>query len=131
VLSYRSTVGVLQTRIEKGKPTLAKPMLQQRVGQLYLITLGYFPRGRKAPPAVSPTLPAPLRDGEELTRRLHEDLTALDHAAAAAEALFGNRRCASHIVMGPLSPQQWRKFHLVHGEHHIKQIRKIRQDHLV
>jgi len=45
VLSYRSTVGVLQTRIDKGKPTLAKPMLQQRVGQLYLITLVISRRG--------------------------------------------------------------------------------------
>ncbi len=30
-------------------------------------------------------------------------------------------------VLGPLNIDQWRKFHLVHGEHHLKQIAAIRK----
>ena len=131
LLSYRSTVGVLQTRIDKGRATLAKPTLQQWLGQFSLITLGYFPKGWMAPAEVSPTLPSELRSGDDLKRQIHEDLEALDLVASTAQGMFGRRRCASHMAMGPLSAQQWRKFHLVHGEHHIKQIRGIRQDHFV
>jgi hypothetical protein len=31
-------------------------------------------------------------------------------------------------VLGPLSMQQWRKFHLIHGRHHLKQIARIRAE---
>jgi hypothetical protein len=43
LLSYRSTIGVVQVRLDKGTPTQAKPSLQQRVGQFGLISLGRFP----------------------------------------------------------------------------------------
>ncbi len=131
LMSFRTTTAVIQVRIDKGSPTLAKPMLRQKMAQVSLIAMGYFPRGRKAPSAVSPAFPASLRTGEELTRKVHEELSALDTASDKAEEMFGGIRCVSHIVMGPLSIPQWRKFHLVHGEHHVKQIRRIRQDHQV
>jgi hypothetical protein len=129
LLSYRSTVTVIKVRLEKGKPTQARPSLQQRIGQFGLIEMGYFPRGRKAPAQVCPTLPASLRNGEELTRRVHEELAVMAEVLAQGEGLFGSRRFASHAVLGPLSARQWRGFHLVHGRHHIKQIRTIRQNH--
>ncbi len=132
LLSYRSTAAVLQTRVDKGSATRASPSLQQRVGQLVVITLGRFPRGRLAPAEVAPPMrPTSLRDGAELTRRIKDDLVAMDTAAQSAEALFGSRRSASHLVLGPLSVQQWRKFHLVHGRHHVQQVRRIRQDYQV
>jgi hypothetical protein len=28
--------------------------------------------------------------------------------------------------LGPLTGAQWRKFHLVHGRHHARQIRQLR-----
>jgi hypothetical protein len=31
-------------------------------------------------------------------------------------------------VLGPFSIEQWRKFHLVHGRHHVKQIRQRRAE---
>jgi hypothetical protein len=33
------------------------------------------------------------------------------------------------MILGPLTIRQWRKFHLIHGRHHIKQIRAIRAAH--
>jgi hypothetical protein len=32
-----------------------------------------------------------------------------------------------HPILGPLTGGQWRKFHLVHGLHHVKQIRRLRE----
>jgi hypothetical protein len=129
LLTYRSTVDLVQTRLAKGTPTKNAPSALQRVGQFGLITIGFFPPGRQSPEAVSPKLPASLRTGEELTRRMREEVLSLDASLAEAATMFGERRFASHLVLGPLSAAQWRKFHLVHGRHHVKQIRQIRRDH--
>ena len=129
LLSYRSTTEVLRTRIEKGRPTQAGPRLGQRLGQFFLIRLGFFPPGRKAPAAVSPPLPASPLNGDELMLLVAGDLAALKNATEQAERLFGKKRCASHFVLGPLGVEQWEKFHLVHGLHHVRQIRQIRRSH--
>ncbi len=127
-LTWRSTVPVIQARIEKRSPTRARATFQQRMGQFGILKLGRFPYGRSSPAAVSPTLPASLRSGEELSARIQADLLQLDQVTEWAEALFGNRRAASHLILGPLSMQQWRRFHLIHGLHHVKQIIDIRRD---
>jgi hypothetical protein len=128
LLTYRSTVALVQVRLDKGAPTKAKPSVAQRVGQFTLIDLGFFPPGRQAPAAVCPTLPASLRTGEELTGRLRQDVRALDEVLTRAQAVFGAEPFASHIILGPLSATQWSKFHLVHGRHHVRQIHRIRKD---
>jgi hypothetical protein len=33
------------------------------------------------------------------------------------------------MVLGPLSINQWSRFQLIHGEHHVKQILAIRDAH--
>ncbi len=49
---------------------------------------------------------------------------------AIAEQLFGSRRrSVRHMILGPLSLAQWRRFHLVHGRHHIRQIAAIRAEY--
>jgi hypothetical protein len=30
------------------------------------------------------------------------------------------------VILGPLTGAQWRKFHLVHGRHHVKQVLHLR-----
>ncbi len=121
-LTYRSTVEVFDRRIKRGTPTLARPSLSQHLARTVICTCGYFPGGWKAPPAVSPPPPESLRSGEDLLRFFHQDLDALDQAAARAEALFGTRRAITHQQLGPLSVLEWRRFHLVHGRHHLRQI---------
>jgi hypothetical protein len=39
---------------------------------------------------------------------------------------FRGRAIVEHPILGPLTAGQWRKFHLVHGMHHVKQIRRLR-----
>lgn len=128
LLSYRSTLALVEVRLGKGTPTQAKPSAAQRLWQFGLIRLGYFPSGGKAPAAVCPDLSAPWLTGTELSRQVHEDLAALADALDKAECIFGDQRFASHVILGPLSAPQWRKFHLIHGMHHIRQMRQILQE---
>jgi hypothetical protein len=127
--TYRGSIPAIQARIEKGSGTRAKPTFRQRLGQLLIITLGHFPRGRVAPAAVSPPRPTTTRDGAELAQNVGAELARMDEVTARGEEIFGTRRAVSHIILGPLSMQQWRRFHMVHGLHHVHQIRDIRRDH--
>lgn len=130
LMSYAGSEAALSARIEKRASTKAVPSPRQRLGQFTLITLGYFPNGYQAPAMVTPDPSSPAADGEQLARTVSERLNRLDQLCDEAETLFGrSNRCASHRVLGPLSIDQWRRFQLIHGEHHIKQIAAIRRAH--
>jgi hypothetical protein len=127
LLTYQVTCTNFETRIAKATPTKATPTVPQRLGQLALLNIGYFPRSRKAPPMVCPGIltAAPL-SGPDLAAQLNETLTRMDTLIAQAETLFGPRtRAISHQVLGPLTSRQWTRFHLVHGLHHLAQIEHI------
>ena len=127
MLTYSATVDVVESRIAKGRPTQAKPSLMQRCGQVYVMHLGYFPRGVRAPEAVVPPTGLVAETGDELAARAVERLWQMDAVLAEASLLFGDRkRSVSHIILGPLSLAQWRRFHVVHGLHHISQIQATR-----
>lgn len=101
--------------------------MRQRAAQWLVLGVGYFPSGVKAPVGVMPGVVEVALSGEELTERAREALERLDRLAVEAERLFGRGRSVSHGVLGPLHVMQWRRFHLVHGEHHLKQVRAIRR----
>lgn len=130
LLTYSSTEETVAARLAKGRPTRSKPGLMQQISQYTVIRLGYFPRGRKAPQLVTPPAETgtPL-SGEELAHRVREQLLHLHELCNDAEKAFGEKQCASHHVLGPLSAAQWRRFHLIHGEHHARQILAIRKEH--
>jgi hypothetical protein len=128
LLTYRSTETYFEARIAKGRPTLATPSLWQRVSHGAVFSLGYFPQGRKAPQDVAP-IDSPARSAKELKAAIYDQLHRLDQISETAESLFGAKGRLTHQVLGPLTLQQWRQFHLAHGTHHIKQIIAIRRDH--
>jgi hypothetical protein len=129
LLTYSATETTISVRLEKRTPTRVKPSTLQHFSQYTLIRLGYFPRGRKAPAMVAPSPTTHPLSGEELTESVDEHLMQLDAIFHEGEDLFGSGRCASHMVLGPLSIPQWRRFQLIHGEHHVKQILAIRKGH--
>ena len=129
--TYRGSIPAIHARVDKRSATRAKPTLRQRFGQFMIIKLGRFPNGRVAPAAVSPTLPTTVQSGDELAAKVSAELRKLDEVTARGEHLFGERRAVSHIILGPLSMRQWRRFHLIHGLHHIKQIQAIRREHSI
>lgn len=128
LLSYGASAGVVRERLLKRKPTKAIPTVQQRLGQWMLIGLGYFPAGRKSPASVTPSVPLVLQSGEELAGKVNRALEEFDGLTREGERVLGTGRAASHLVLGPLSMAQWRRFHLVHARHHLQQVGRIRRE---
>jgi len=126
ILTYQSSSAVFRERLAKGRPTQSQPKPYQRVQQFFVCRFGYFPTGRPAPPGVTPASSAsePL-GGDALAARLQSELQSMAEILVACEEQFGEKRFATHQVLGPISAQQWRKFHVVHGTHHLKQLRSI------
>src|SRR5882757_4759696 len=132
LLTYSSTETAINARLTKRTPTRARPTLTHRVFQIAVTRCGYFPTGRKAPEMVTPQPTTHPLSGDDLTQATAEHLSRLDLLFTEAEALFGpGSQCANHAVLGPLNINQWRKFQLIHGEHHLKQIVAIRKAHHV
>ena len=129
--TYRGSIPAISARVDKRSATRSKPNLRQRLAQFFIIGLGRFPNGRLAPAVVSPSSPITVQSGDELAAKVSSELKKLDDVTSRGEHLFGDRRAVAHIVLGPLSMQQWRRFHLIHGRHHLKQIRNIRKDHSI
>jgi DinB superfamily len=132
LLTYSSTETAINARLSKRTPTRARPTLTQRVFQIAVTRCGYFPTGRDAPEIVTPQPTTHPLSGEDLAHATAEHLARLDLLFTEAETLFGPAsQCATHAVLGPLNIDQWRKFQLIHGEHHLKQIAAIRKAHRV
>jgi hypothetical protein len=130
LLTYSSTETAINARLAKRTPTRATPTLTHRVFQIAVTRCGYFPTGREAPEIVTPQPTTHPLSGNDLAQAAAERLAHLDQLFTEAETLFGSAiQCASHAVLGPLNFPQWRRFHLVHGEHHLKQIAAIRKAH--
>ena len=89
-----------------------------------LIGLGYFPRGRKSPERVAPS---GNWTGEHAVKTIHQELANLMEAQAKVEKTFSRMKFLDHPVLGPLTPEQWARFHYVHARHHMKQIATLRQ----
>jgi hypothetical protein len=129
-LTYLATVVAVEARIARGTPTRARPSLLQRAAQLTVTRVGFFPRGRRAPPPVCPASTLPSASGGAVGAALATQITRMDAQLTQAEQTFGSRRRSiSHMILGPLSIAQWRRFHLIHGRHHIRQIEAIRREH--
>jgi len=122
-LTYTGTVKGFERVLHEGKPLARTPMLKDRMRTFVVTGLGHLPEGRKAPERTQPR--GMLAD--EVRREIGPRISAMDEVIAQCEARFGKRtRVLDHPILGPLTARQWRKFHWVHGQHHVKQIRKLR-----
>ena len=127
LLTYTMSETALNARLTKGRPTQARSTAFQRIQQFAVCNYGYFPHGRKAPEMVTPPPTAHPLSGNELSTATHDHLTHLDILCSECEQRFGTAQFAAHNVLGPLNVNQWRRFQLAHGRHHLKQIAAIRQ----
>lgn len=124
-LTYSGTATALQRCLQSERPTITPPSGRQRVAGFVVTRLRYMPPGRQAPAIVVPKGAAP----ETVLADVRRNLAAADEAISRCEAQFGaGIKIANHPILGPLTAQQWRTFHLVHGRHHMKQIARIRAE---
>lgn len=122
-LTYTGTIKGFERVEREGKPLGRTPTLRDRARTIVVTELGYMPRGRKAPERTRPQgMPA-----EEVVKEIGQRIAAMDELIAQCETRFGRQvRVLDHPILGPLTARQWRKFHWVHGRHHVKQIWRLR-----
>jgi hypothetical protein len=119
--SYGTTAKMLELSMGAGIPQVRDAKIPELLKKLLVVKVGVFPSGAKSPAMVTPKGdPGPVA----LARAL-ANLERLDAAIAAAEEMWGSRKpIAMHPILGPLTPGEWRKFHYIHGRHHLAQIRE-------
>jgi hypothetical protein len=126
VMTYRSTSDLLRKRMDAGQPVEDLKTLTQRVLQWVVIGRGFFPRGAKAPEFTLPDRAGwAAKTGAELVEELRAGLAEMDGVLVACEAKFGKAPVGTHFIFGPLTGAQWRRFHRVHGLHHLKQVKAL------
>jgi hypothetical protein len=123
LLTYSGTVRGFKRCLQSDRPIATSPAWKHQLSTLVVLKLQYFPKGRQAP---APTRPkgAPA---EVVLPAIQENITAMDEAIRACERKFGNRvKLVDHPILGPLTADEWRKFHWLHARHHARQIRRLR-----
>jgi Protein of unknown function (DUF1569) len=123
-LTYTGTIKGFQKVMQAGKPLATQASITHHVRTFVVVGLGHMPTGRKAPAVAQPRgLPA-----EKVLNEVGTKLVAMDAILAESEARFGRQvHLLDHPILGPLTASQWRKFHLVHGRHHRKQLLRLRK----
>jgi hypothetical protein len=87
--------------------------------------MGYFPSGREAPERALPRGMA----AEKVLAEVGPQIERMEELIGKCEAQYGRRvKLLDHPVLGPLTGHEWRKFHWVHGRHHMKQIQRLREN---
>ena len=122
-LTYTGAIKGCERCLQEGRPLARTPTLRDRISATVVTGFGFMPGGRKAPERSMPRGMAP----QEVVNAIGTALLAMDEAITRCEARFGKRtKLMDHPILGPLTTWQWRKFHWVHGRHHVKQIRRLR-----
>jgi len=128
VLTWRNTGALMDRYLERNSPTQRRPNLKHRALQLLVIRCGGFPRGVQAPePVVPGKTEMAAMTGDELSAWMKTELESLDAKLDKCCQLFGKQPFAAHFIFGPLTADQWRRFHFVHGRHHLAQLKRIRK----
>jgi hypothetical protein len=122
-LTYTGTIKGFERVMTSGKPLASRATIEQRLRSLVVVGLGRMPSGLEAPAIVQPKgLPA-----DKVRNEITAKLVAMDEIITQAEERFGPRvYLLNHPILGPLTARQWRKLHLVHGRHHLKQLVQLR-----
>ncbi len=119
--TYKGTNYGINKCLEKGTPLVSPATLKHRVGTFLICNLGYLPGGFKAPERASPQgMPV-----EEVVQAIFPEIRLMEAGLANLVSKFGEKtKVLDHPLIGPLTAEQWRKFHLAHGRHHARQIRE-------
>ena len=118
-LTFGTTARVMQKCLTQGKPLATSPTVKQRLAQVVVLNCNFIPHGRPAPKQVVPS----GIGGAEARDLIFSNLEKMDQAFAQCEQRFGGKvKIADHPVLGAIPLSGWRKFHVLHTRHHMKQI---------
>jgi hypothetical protein len=120
-LTYTGTIKGFERFVAAGQAQTATATWAQRRSKLVVLGMSYLPSGREAPQFTRPKgLPV-----EKVRTEIEAKIAEMDAAIALAETKMSGGKLLDHPILGPLTGAEWRKFHLVHGLHHVKQIWKL------
>ena len=120
-LTYTNTIRGIAKCLDGGAPLATRATFKHRVKTFVVTGLGYLPEGAKAPERAVPRGMALEEVREKLTGEIQRMAAGLDDC----ERRFGaNTKIMDHPVLGPLTANEWRKFHWLHGRNHARQIRQ-------
>ncbi len=118
-ITFYGTGRALQKCLATGQRRATRPSFRQRLAVLLVIELGHFPSGLQAPAGTTPK----GLSGEAALEAARRNLVEMDGIMTECEARFGaHGAIIDHPIAGALSLRQWRRFHLIHTRHHMKQI---------
>ena len=127
-LTYSGTLKGFERVVEARKPLATTQTWKQRGQTLVVVAFGYMPSGREAPLLSRPRGLPP----DKVLAEIGSKISAMDDCIGRCEEKFGaHRKLLDYPILGPMTAAQWRKFHLVHGLHHVKQIRRLREVEIV
>lgn len=123
-LTYTGTTKGFERCVQCEQPMARPPELMDRLRKFVVIGLKHLPEGRKAPKNTVPKgMPV-----EQVRAQIATAIAKMDAVIAEAEKKHGaETRLLDHPILGPLRGDEWRKFHWVHGKHHLKQIRRLQK----
>jgi len=122
-LTYTGTIRGFERCLAAGKPLARPATIKDRLQCMVVIGCGYLPEGRKAPQPTTPKGMPPAQVRTEIFNRIADMDALIDRAIRA----YGeNARLLDHPIIGPLRGSEWRKFHWIHGRHHLRQIQRLK-----
>jgi Protein of unknown function (DUF1569) len=120
-LSYKNTNKGIAKCLETCAPLATGATVKHHLIRSVVLGLGYLPGGFEAPKRVVPRGTAL----DEVRSRIFSEIESMDAGFTACEQHFGvATKILDNPRLGPLTAKQWRKFHLLHGKHHARQIRE-------
>jgi hypothetical protein len=127
VLSYRLTSEGLETQLNKGRPSRNRKRTRLQWSlQLMILSFGALPQGV---PSLDETMPTEgsfaAMNGRQLEDLLRQEIGAMDAVLDRCRRKFGMEPVSHHPWLGSLRVDQWRRFHVVHGLHHVAQLRSV------
>jgi len=124
-LTYTGTIKGFERLLAAERPMVKPANWKQRAGFFLVVGFRHMPSGREAPSTTRPRgLPR-----EKVIAEIAQKIADMDTAIRRCEEKHGaNVKLLDHPILGALTGEQWRKFHLVHGRHHLKQIWRLRRD---
>ena len=124
-LTYKQTNRGIAKCLEQGAPMATRGTLKDWAATLLVVKFGYLPGGRTAPERATPR--GMLQ--EEVRQGVGAELQKMSSGLDDCERRFGYRtKIMNHPFLGPLTAEEWRRFHWVHGRHHARQIRERTQN---
>ncbi len=120
-LSYKNTNFGLGKCVEKGVPLATGRDLEASRRKIAGCESRLHAKGQGSSQTGHPSRHGSPR---KFASNIFVEIQKMESGFAECERRFGAVALMDHPFLGPLNADEWRKFHLVHGRHHARQIRE-------